>query len=271
MKKILLLSSILFIFLSACGIAETPIPATPTSTLVPPATATEAATAAAIATATATVNWNKLNDTQRHDLAPETVTIDGVVLTESNTSTVNPNVIIYRNSLGEGVMVFNGKEFVTLQAAGIIELAQNGTPPAKTFVFYDKPDGKPFEVRSYTEKSAEKGLSRIQREASWVMTGGSGFVKRSEENMKFITSSPNYKELLGKLYSVPGYDILPTDQTFPTVGDSFFCMRIGQEEQGNIIVLWQNKDSKLEVTHFNVDKETFMQIIEDFPFTPLLQ
>ena len=102
MKKILLLSSILFIFLSACGSVETPIPATPTSTLAPPATATvllatatEAPTATAIALATAVpIDWATASEAEKLAAVPK------------NSEGLNPDhffnnsIVVYKDASG---------------------------------------------------------------------------------------------------------------------------------------------------------------------------
>ncbi len=121
---------VLFVFLAACSghapVATMMPTASLSATLNPTetATSTATATATAIATATATpVDWGTLTDVQRHQVAPDIYTTsEGTVLTESNTSIVNLDLIIYRDSTGNAIKAFDGKNYLNIPAeAGIIE------------------------------------------------------------------------------------------------------------------------------------------------------
>ena len=263
MKKILLLSSILFIFLFACGNVEISIPATHTSTLAPPATATvqpATPTEAPMTTATAKpIDWAAATDAEKLAAAPK---IEGLTPNVSP-NPYHPNDIIYRDAVtGEAIKAVDltTRNEIALQDAGIIKPPQNGTPPAGM----TQPDRTPLELLYFDENNVVNGLRLIQETAFWMP-------ERKLDSVMTYKDDATNRFILNKLYLVPGFGHeigINYGVLFPNVGDTCFVMESYHDINGRMYMVFKKENKEMSAVYFDVDSETFAQIIEKFKFAP---
>ena len=165
------------------------LPASPTATTSPTQTPTPTTTSTETPAPTATLSADKISQMTEEDKLAASPEIDG--LTKSSVSTVEANLIIYRDAEGKAQKVYDltsGKE-LTLQEGGVIE--------------FDLKSGGTIELLSFeSQKDIENYIVNV---SGTIWLNGGESEKTRAKNTFFKGYTPEDKALFDKLNDTSEY------------------------------------------------------------------